>query len=330
LEAIMVCLDNSEWTRNGDYAPSRYDAQVDAVNAICRSHTNDSPENTIGIISTAGDRVIVNVTLTKDLGNIVTGLHEVKIEGKSNFVEAIQVAQLALKYRSNKNHGRRIILFVGSPIEETQRDLQRLGGRLKKNGVSVDLVSFGENDINDEKLNAFIDAVNNRDNSRMVSVPRGESILNVVRSSIISGGSAGGFDPFGVDANDDPELAAAIAESMKVSGQTNESIPQEVLNEGVDMDEQDDIMRAIQMSMMDVDQFDETVGGDSVVIPAGHEGTKVDEPMEVDDEIGDDELDSDFMSGLLQSLPGVDVNDPSIQDFLTTFNQPPPKKEDDQ
>ena len=30
----MVCVDNSEYTRNGDYAPTRFQAQADAVNLL--------------------------------------------------------------------------------------------------------------------------------------------------------------------------------------------------------------------------------------------------------------------------------------------------------
>jgi hypothetical protein len=35
----MICIDNSEWMRNGDYAPSRFQAQADAVNLICGAKT---------------------------------------------------------------------------------------------------------------------------------------------------------------------------------------------------------------------------------------------------------------------------------------------------
>lgn len=35
----MICIDNSEWMRNGDYTPSRFQAQADAVNLICGAKT---------------------------------------------------------------------------------------------------------------------------------------------------------------------------------------------------------------------------------------------------------------------------------------------------
>lgn len=43
----MVCVDNSEWTRNGDYAPTRFQAQADAVNLLAGAKTQANPENTV-------------------------------------------------------------------------------------------------------------------------------------------------------------------------------------------------------------------------------------------------------------------------------------------
>ena len=34
LEVVMICIDNSEHSRNGDYAPSRFDAQSDTANIV--------------------------------------------------------------------------------------------------------------------------------------------------------------------------------------------------------------------------------------------------------------------------------------------------------
>ena len=39
IQATMICIDNSEWMRNGDYSPTRFQAQADAVNLICGAKT---------------------------------------------------------------------------------------------------------------------------------------------------------------------------------------------------------------------------------------------------------------------------------------------------
>ncbi|KAG7109489.1 26S proteasome regulatory subunit RPN10 like protein [Verticillium longisporum] len=43
LEAVMVVVDNSESSRNGDYQPTRFDSQADAANVIFQTITNSNP-----------------------------------------------------------------------------------------------------------------------------------------------------------------------------------------------------------------------------------------------------------------------------------------------
>ena len=53
LEATMIVIDNSEYMRNGDYTPSRFDAQSDAVNTIFQTKIDSNPENTVGLMTMA-------------------------------------------------------------------------------------------------------------------------------------------------------------------------------------------------------------------------------------------------------------------------------------
>ena len=39
LEATYLCVDNSDYMRNGDFAPSRMEAQQDAVNLLTGAKT---------------------------------------------------------------------------------------------------------------------------------------------------------------------------------------------------------------------------------------------------------------------------------------------------
>jgi 26S proteasome regulatory subunit N10 len=123
MEATVVCIDNSEYTRNGDFLPSRFQAQADAVNQLAGAKTGANPENTVGILTCAAigaKSPKVMVTPTSDLGKVLTALSAISIEGAVNVCKAAQIAQLALKHRQNKNQRQRIVLFIGSPVEEGQ------------------------------------------------------------------------------------------------------------------------------------------------------------------------------------------------------------------
>jgi len=246
LEATMLIIDNSEWMRNGDYVPTRFDAQSDAVNVVFQTKIDSNPENTVGIMTMAGKSPEVLVTHTKDLGQILGGVHKAssKIGGESDIPTALAVAQLALKHRENKNLRQRIIVFVGSPPGEGEdRDEQamiRLAKKLKKNNVAVDIVAFGDGIENGEaprSLKAFIENINSGDNSHLVTIAPGPHLLSdiLISSPILSadrsssipealGGTGAGpstatsganeFE-FGVDPSLDPELAMALRMSMQ-------------------------------------------------------------------------------------------------------------------
>lgn len=85
-------MDNSEASRNGDYVPSRWEAQSDAVNLIFSSKTNANPESSVGLMSMGGSTPEILTTLTTDIGKVLDGLHRTKIKGSSHFVTGINVA----------------------------------------------------------------------------------------------------------------------------------------------------------------------------------------------------------------------------------------------
>ncbi len=139
-----------------------------------------------------------------------------------DFVKSIEIAELALKHRSNKSQKQRLIIVLYSPVLEDPAILQTLAKKARKNGVAVDVVNVGVRE-NMDKLQAFIDTVNNADNSHFLHVDVGvPSVADVVVSSPINqiaapvaGGASSSAGVAAVDPNMDPELADAIRQSLE-------------------------------------------------------------------------------------------------------------------
>lgn len=194
---------------------------------ICTTKLDSHPENTVGLLTSAGKSARILVTSTQDVGLILASLHDVKFDGSSNLLAAIQKAQLALKHRQNQAQRQRIVIFVSSPVEEDKESLVKLGKKLKKNNVAVDIINVGE-DSSVEKLDALIEAVNSNNNSHVLHVQAGPHILadllmssdimidrEAVAAAAASGGGESGSAntnefPFGVDPNVDPDLAMVL------------------------------------------------------------------------------------------------------------------------
>ena len=167
--------------------------------------------------------------------------------GSVQLGSSVAVAQLALKHRQNKNQRQRIVVFAGSPIVETPEALSKVGKKLRRNNVAVDIVAFGgaEQEGNLEKLRALHKAVDLNGNSHFLEVsPDAGALCDCLLGSPVfhggdePGGAAGGsgfaaaaaasaaaaaagggpqgdFSEFGVDPNLDPELAMVLRVSME-------------------------------------------------------------------------------------------------------------------
>lgn len=251
LESCMILLDCSEYMRNGDYIPTRLEAQRDAANLLVGAKTQSHPESTVGV--SAGTELLVSPT--DDVGKLLKALHGLPYKSAEEHAvtSAVQVASLALKHRPNKNGSQRIILFVGTPLDDIEtKAMQKAGRQLKKNNVAIDVVAMGELEANEEKLRELVNAANGRTAAasaddaagertcHLVTIPAGVLPSDVLASSPIlaadggayaaaaagagafgaaagggGGGEAGGFDFGGVDPNMDPELAMALRVSME-------------------------------------------------------------------------------------------------------------------
>ena len=123
----------------------------------------------------------VLVTHTKEIGQILTAVHNTStnLGRTASIPTAIAIAQLALKHRQNKNLRQRVVVFVGSPLEDTspdaERALIRLAKKLKKNNVALDLIAFGDGieeagEGGHSILRAFVEAASSSDNSCVVAI----------------------------------------------------------------------------------------------------------------------------------------------------------------
>uniref|UniRef100_A0A3B3V8F4 26S proteasome non-ATPase regulatory subunit 4 n=1 Tax=Poecilia latipinna TaxID=48699 RepID=A0A3B3V8F4_9TELE len=340
LESTMVCVDNSEYMRNGDFLPTRLQAQQDAVNIVCHSKTRSNPENNVGLITMANNCEVLT-TLTPDTGRILSKLHAVQPRGNISFCTGIRVAHLALKHRQGKNHKMRIIAFVGSPVEDNEKELVKMAKRLKKEKVNVDIINFGEEEMNTEKLTAFINTLNGKEGagSHLVTVPPGPSLADALLSSPILAGEGGAvlglgasdFE-FGVDPSADPELALALRVSMEEQRQRQEdearraavaSAAEANISSPV-ADESEDALLKMSVSHADsvapaLPDFSRMTEEEQIAyaLQMSMQGAGAGSGISIFDEEDYDVMqDPEFLQSVLENLPGVDPNNEAIRNAM--------------
>jgi len=201
----------------------------------------------------AGKGVELLVSPTEDETKVLASFAKISMAGSSNFVTAVQIAELALKHRKNKHGSQRIVIFVGSPLKDDIPILEKVGKQLRKNNVGVDVISMGEVEENSEKLTAFVNSAHSEGNSsHLIVVPPGVIPCDALLSSPVLhmgfgafGGSGGGgasagagasaFEEFGgIDPNLDPDLAMAIRLSAEEARATEEARASAAMNESLE------------------------------------------------------------------------------------------------
>jgi len=334
LEATLILVDNSDYARNGDFYPTRWEAQEEAANIVAQAKCQENAESAVGLMTMAGKQAEVLVTPIQDPGRILTAFHGVKLGGGIHLTTALQIAQLSLKHRLNKNQKQRVVVFIASPVVEDERTLENLGKKLKKNAVAVDIVNLElANPEQNQKLQKFVDAVNSSDNSHYVEAAGGMQMLSdfLISTPVLSGGEGGAMGGLGNEfgGSMDPELEMAIRisleeekertrrqeeEKKKAEGKIEEEKPAAAVDnqmkietenkEQVDeMDEEELMRRAQELSLQDPSQAQ---GGNQ----------------------GKDEVfqDPSFVNELLTSIHGIDPTSEEIQKALEQVQ----KKEKDE
>ncbi|KAG0722426.1 26S proteasome non-ATPase regulatory subunit 4 [Chionoecetes opilio] len=195
--------------RNGDYVPTRLQAQQDAVNTICRFKLRSNPENNVGLLTLA------------------------------NLPSSFLVAQRSGSLRRSGQDDHSKVL-----TKETQLLCIARAKRLKKEKVNIDIINFGETDMNQTLLESLVSTINGREGggSHLVTVPPSPHLADALLSSPIVQGEDGGpaatfatgsgFE-FGVDPNEDPELALALRVSMEEQRQRQQEEERRVAQESV-------------------------------------------------------------------------------------------------
>lgn len=216
IEYTMICVDDSQFMRNGDIRPNRLRAELDAINVIAHHVISARVENRVGILTLSACPQVLQ-PLTNNEVNLLRKLYSIKTETlkeEIHLVTGIKTALLTVKFVKKTNAMSsvrlRILAFVGSPFNGEQSQLDSLVDDLNKAKVSVDIVCFGSENSSKHKM--FETFVAKLKTSNFIVVPNDKVMANVLAESpIMSSNRTVSL----VNENIDPELAMAMKMSTE-------------------------------------------------------------------------------------------------------------------
>ena len=212
-----VIIDNSEYARNGDFQPNRYQQQIDAADYYVRDLKNNSGNAHTAIIAGAGESPYV---VLADAATSAIYHEKLYIKGELDIYSSIEIALLTSPEE--------IILFHCSvvfgdekKIEEYKNDLKKLLKKLKKNNIALKIINFGEVESNTAFWSDISADFSGDDVISVINfMPDGGMLLweqiNSYSQFNSGGDNENAFMEYGgIDPSMDPELAMALRMSLE-------------------------------------------------------------------------------------------------------------------
>ncbi|KAJ6247857.1 26s proteasome non-atpase regulatory subunit 4 [Anaeramoeba flamelloides] len=166
-EITLVILDNSKFGNKKDFKPNRFDSQLNSLTEISFSLTQTNELHKVGLLVVSQPKTLL-VEASNDIGDIFGCISDLETvsEGCNYFAVVNFAAETLVNYCKEKTK-LRIILFVAGEIKEESEEISKTATLLKKNLIQIDIISFGNDQTGQEKLDHFQNILND-ENSRFV------------------------------------------------------------------------------------------------------------------------------------------------------------------
>ena len=257
-EAILIIIDNTETSINGDFYPNRLNAQKIAAERLFQYFVRKSSQTQIAIATLGTKYFGLQTSLTCIYPKISKSIAQIKYGGENDFEHMIRCGFLTLKHRDARITVKRMIVFMCSRNNFNEEKAQILAADANRENVSIDIIAFGDDVNNVDVLQNFVESLHMK--SYFIRANPGNMILSdIVLSSRIGTGRESYHDDM-EDEIDDPSIAMAIRQSLgnAHTGDDPElraaikSSLEEAQSKGYGLGEdEDELMEAIRLSLME-------------------------------------------------------------------------------
>jgi 26S proteasome regulatory subunit N10 len=305
-QAIFILIDNSFSSLNGDFVPTRLDAERSTVDVLARNYLQSNRESAVGF-GTMGGHFGVEMSLTRDLRRLRQNLDQIKRDGTVQFERSVKCAIYALRHRPKEIDSRRLIILLGSAHNLTEDQATSLAAMAVKEGVEVDLLAFGEDVSNIEPLKKFCEECN----GKFYSIGKAAGVLcDIVQQELVRNNSA--VVRRNTDELDE-DIRLAIQLSLETGGANIEQPPPEAPPElppappsaPSEVKDPEQVTKVEDLGL-DIDLDDPEL---LAALSLSLEQTREEELSQAINEICDDD---EALQRLLADLPGVDLTDPQF------------------
>jgi hypothetical protein len=237
IENVMICFDNSEEMKKIDLSFDASQTQKEAVLMISKTILSQNMLNNVGIVALSNETQLIQ-TLTSSSDIICRKLDTIETNGQIDLISGIRTAFSEIINRAPKRLRMRIIAFVGSFVNSNLKELKDLAKELREAKVLliVDIISFGKIEANFDKLNAFINELQN-ESSNLFTVKNTKLLSQALIGSPI------------LDVNN---MSAAQVREWALNYKWNESDLDKALRLSLEQKQDEELRQVLQISALEM------------------------------------------------------------------------------
>lgn len=219
--SVIVMLDNSSSSINGDFIPSRLEAQKIAVERFADFQLSIRGQSEIAVGSMSNTEFGLRLSFTQSVQKLRDVTEQISATGNLSLYRGIKTALLALKHNNSSIQDKSMIVFICSDHDITHENSSEIGHLVSAQKVSLKMVVFGEHVKNEEMLHNIA-----RVDPRRIRILRIKKSRTMLSDDVLQ--DAIEEDPMNRLANislpecarNDPGLATALALSRQKTPQT--------------------------------------------------------------------------------------------------------------
>lgn len=210
-KAVAILIDNSATSIDGDFYPSRLQAQILTAIRYSQFLISENQYSQIAIGTLSNTESGFRASFTNSHQKIENALNNITSSGCINFLKGIKCAVLALHHcRSHEALRKKILAFVGSYDDITKKNATYVSSLLSEECIGLDLVILGNNIPNIKIFEEIVNSIPKELQSNFLNVIRSNTVLSddVLSSSIGPGQNSKIL--LSEYAKNDPDLLTAI------------------------------------------------------------------------------------------------------------------------
>ncbi|KAH0789885.1 26S proteasome non-ATPase regulatory subunit 4 [Histomonas meleagridis] len=219
--AVVILIDNSLYSINSDFIPTRLEAQKLTVERYSQYLLDRNPESQIAIGTFAGREVGIRLSFTNNIQRILDCMRFITSDGKTSLLKGIRTSVLALKHCNDEIKNRRVLTFIHSPYEISSEFVDKTIHTKAKlsSKIHFDFVVFGQTISSNDLLKKLA----TKTGSEFLELKECKTILS---DSVLASKIGPGPDVLKIPVNaifaNDPALAEIIKLSIQDKVETNE------------------------------------------------------------------------------------------------------------